>query len=106
VIDLLIFIMKIFYGIFFMLFLPGFSLLLLLFRKKEMGILERMALSPVFSVIIIFLLIVFPEYIGIDLTSLNMFLMTSFFTVVCLFLWAIKSGKVKKIFCKKLGEVR
>ena len=86
------------YAVFFMLFLPGFSLIIILFRKNEIGLLEKIALSPVFSVLIIFALMIFPGYfLGVDLTALNVFIMVSVFTIICLLIWAYRSGKITRV---------
>ena len=93
-----VYVLRMAYTIFFMLFLPGFSLIITLFRKNEIGLLEKIALSPVFSVLVIFALMIFPGYfLGVDLTALNVFIMVSVFTIICLFLWAYKSSKIIKI---------
>jgi len=96
-IDVLISGVRIFIGLVFILFLPGFSLGLVMFRKKDFDIIKRIAISPVLSVIIVFFIsLLFDMSLGIDITGLNIFLGLSCTTVIFLLIWGIQSGNLKK----------
>jgi uncharacterized membrane protein len=98
-INLLVSWIRILFGLAFVLFIPGFSCSLVVFRKKDFDLLKRISISPVMSVIIIFLTsLSFDLFLGIDITGLNIFIGLSFISVLFLFIWSIQSGNLKKSF--------
>lgn len=65
------------FGSAFMLFLPGFVLTWIFWKKGEISHLERFMLSLVFSIAIVPLFVFLLNTIGILITALNIFLIVS-----------------------------
>jgi uncharacterized membrane protein len=75
------------------LFIPGFALVMALYpRKKDLDLIERIALSSVLSIAITLLMALFLDLVlGIDFTATNMIIALLGFSILCLIIWFIQS---------------
>jgi uncharacterized membrane protein len=75
------------------LLIPGYAFILLLYpKKKDLGTVERLALSSVMSIAITLLLALFLDLgLGMDFTGENISYSLIGFTGVCLVGWLIQS---------------
>jgi uncharacterized membrane protein len=81
------------FGIAYVVFLPGYFFVLLLFDKKEIDIIERLALSFALSIAIVTLTIIFTNtVIKIPITPINNFLIIMFVIVFIVLLKILKSN--------------
>lgn len=65
---------RIIFGSFYILFLPGLVLTFAFFRKKEIDIIERIALSFALSIAVVPLLVFYLNLIGMKIDVLNVIL--------------------------------
>jgi uncharacterized membrane protein len=74
------------------LFLPGYAFILALYpRRKDLGKVERIAISSVMSIAITLCAALFLDTLmGLDFTGDNMIMALILFTVLCLLAWAIR----------------
>ena len=84
---------RIVFGSVYILFLPGYILSLVIFRKLD--ILERIALSFALSISIVPLLVFYFNLAGLDITLLNISLIVLAIIVIGLF-FVFKNVKIKK----------
>jgi uncharacterized membrane protein len=75
------------------LFIPGFALVMALYpRKKDLEIVERIALSSVLSIAITLLMALFLDLVlGIDFTATNMVIALIGFTILGLLTWLVQT---------------
>jgi|GEM_PF-3281171 len=98
-IDFLLSGIRVFFGLVFILFIPGFSISLLVFRKSGFDALKRIAISPVLSVIVVFLVsLIYDLLLGIDTTGLNVFIGLCTVSVVSIVAWSWDSRNLHKTF--------
>jgi uncharacterized membrane protein len=101
-IDIIISIIRIVFGLAITLFLPGFAVSLLLFKNK-ISISERIAFSCLLSIVITILMaLLLDMFIGIDTTGVNMFIALSLLTFFAILAWSLRSGKLKKFLKKEV----
>lgn len=75
------------------LFIPGYAFILALYpKKKDLGTIERIALSSVMSIAITLLLALFLDMVlGIDFTGENITAALLSFTAICLAAWLVQT---------------
>jgi len=79
------------FGIAFVMFLPGYFFIILLFDKKELDVIERSALSFSLSIAIVTISIIFTNTIlNIPITPINNFLIILFLITVFILIKIIK----------------
>ena len=66
--------LRIIFGSVYVLFIPGFIISYIFFKKKEIDIIERIALSFALSIAIVPLVIFYLNLIGLKISELNSFL--------------------------------
>ncbi len=69
---------RIVFGSFYVVFLPGFVLTLVFFKKGEIDVIERVALSFTLSIAVVLLLVFYLNLIGMKTSALNIFLVVAF----------------------------
>lgn len=74
-------IIRIIFGSFYVLFLPGLVLSFVFFKKREIDIIERIALSFALSIAAIPLLVFYLNLIGMKITTLNVILVVGFIII-------------------------
>lgn len=92
-------ILRIILGFLLTLFIPGFALTLALYpKKKDLQMVERIALSSVLSIAITLLTALFLDLgLGIDFTARNMIISLSLITIVCFFIWVIQTNIIPEM---------
>lgn len=76
-------------GLLLTLFIPGYAFVLALYpKKKDIGAVERIALSSVLSIALTMLTALFLDLVlGVDYTAENMVIALVAFTILCLAAW-------------------
>ena len=102
-IDTIINILRIIFGLIFLFFVPGYAFTLVLFpKKKDLSLTERLGFSGAFSIVIDVLLVLFIDVVlKIPTTPQNIFISLSLFTLTCLAIWGIETFVLSKRFLKK-----
>ena len=86
--------LRIIFGSFFVLFLPGFSLSYAFFKKKEIDMIERVALSFGLSIAVVPLLVFYFNWLfGIKINALNSGIIILAVTAVGAAIYYYKEGK-------------
>jgi len=80
-------------GFLLVLFIPGFAFILALYpKKKDLGFVDRIALSSVSSIAITLLSALFLDMVlGIDMTAENVAGALIAFTLACLAIWLVET---------------
>jgi len=80
-------------GFLLVLFIPGFALILALYpKRKDLPIVDRLALSCVSSIAVTMLSALFLDlFLGIDMTAENVAAGLVAFTAICLLIWLVRS---------------
>jgi hypothetical protein len=92
---------RIVYGSFFVLFLPGFIISHIFFKKDEIDTLERIALSFALSIAIIPLFVFYTNLLGIKINTLNVSLQIIFICIVSGLIIYIREKKPNLLNFKK-----
>lgn len=87
--------LKIVFGSVYVLFLPGLVLSYIFFKKNEIDIIERIALSFALSIAVVPILVFYLNLIGMKINALNAFLIVNFIIIVALaaIWWQREKGK-------------
>ena len=103
VLELIVNGMRLLFGLIFVFFVPGYAVLLVLFpEREELSLVERIALSGVFSVVVVvFMALLMDVGFGIDTTALNVFLSLAIFTLLMIVVWKLELFYVKR---RKRGD--
>jgi len=92
-------ILRVIFGLLFLFFVPGFALLLALFPKKELSIAERIGFSGALSIVADMLTVLFIDLVlHIPTTALNIVLSLLTLTAFSLIIWRLE------LFFLKLKE--
>lgn len=88
--------LRIIFGLFFILFVPGIFLSLIVFKKDS--IMKKMAFSCVFSIVItLFLAIVLDLSLGVDITAENIIISLSIVTTIFFVIWVFQPENYQRI---------
>ena len=86
-------IIRVVFGSVYVLFLPGLALSFVFFKKREIDIIERIALSFALSIAVVPLLVFYLNLIGMKINALNVFLVVSLIIGVSVgIMWKKKMG--------------
>ena len=92
-------ILRVIFGLLFLFFVPGFALLLALFPKKELSVAERIGFSGALSIVADMLTVLFIDLVlHIPTTALNIVLSLLTLTAFALIIWRLE------LFFLKLKE--
>jgi uncharacterized membrane protein len=89
--------LKIIFGFFLLLFIPGFAISLVFFpRSAELSLIERLAYSTVLSIgSVIGLVLLMDLVLGIDTTPDNIFIIICVISIVALIIWGCERWYMK-----------
>lgn len=103
-IEIIVSFFRIILGFVLTLFLPGFAVGLVIFRKDKLDIIERLALSSALSIAITLLMALFLDLLlGISTTASNMIFPLLTLTLLAFLVWSVQTGVLKKRF-KSIAE--
>jgi len=84
-------ILRVIFGLLFLFFVPGFALLLALFPKKELSVAERIGFSGALSIVADMLTVLFIDLVlHIPTTALNIVLSLLTLTAFALIIWRLE----------------
>ena len=88
---------RIVFGSFYVLFLPGFFITHVFFKKDDFDVIERVTLSFTLSIAIVPLIVFYLNLLGVKITALSIFLEVLLIILVpCLIIWHRKLSTVDK----------
>ena len=103
VLELIVNGMRLLFGLIFVFFVPGYAVLLVLFpEREELSLVERIAFSGVFSVVVVvFTALLMDMGFGIGTTASNIFLSLVIFTLLMIVVWKLELFYIKR---RKRGD--